>query len=226
MNQTLTLNPEGARILDRLLNAGLDENPTPGALLHGPETREAELILRELNRAQPQYKDQPTLIEDSADTKAGSQDTPILSTAGITYSLSRSQLMEQGVLKDITEPANEAGFAGSVACTRDLMMDIATIPTGQRATEDSQGRLWDVLVVGLAEARRRHATQEMTVAATGLAKSFVYELHMRFGRRRRYAVRLTFSLGDEGEPVVTLMRAAETYTARKHPQIERKGSQA
>src|SRR5690606_16136022 len=59
------------------------------------------------------------------------------------YSYSRQQAIDDGVLVDITEMAQEAGFRFPVAVTRTVWETITPSPTD--ITQSISGRVWDML---------------------------------------------------------------------------------
>jgi hypothetical protein len=124
---------------------------------------------------------------------------PFFSEDDLIFAYTRKQALEDGVLIDVTETAKEAGFRYPVAVTAALWADINAIPKSKQSWQDVQGRLWDVLCMG------RCATLHSKKSGSTL----LYTLIMHVGRDTYYTVRLVCGPGDEGEPVVTLMRPDE-----------------
>ena len=111
---------------------------------------------------------------------------------------SRKQAIEDGVLIDVSDIAREAGFRYPVAVTRALWEDIASIPHGKEY-QDREGRLWDVLWMGLVAIRNNKRT----------ASFLFYDLILDRGHRKSYTVKMVCGPGDTAEPVITLMRPSE-----------------
>jgi len=110
---------------------------------------------------------------------------------------SREQAIEDGTLIDVSETAREAGFRVPVAITAALHADIKDIPAS-KSFQDYDGRLWDVLYMGRLAARRG-----------GDDSARLYNLIMHNGRKTYYTVKMMIGPGDNGEPVITLMRPDE-----------------
>lgn len=112
----------------------------------------------------------------------------------LLFAYSREQALADGVLIDVTEQARHAGFRYPVAVTAALWADLNTIPD-TKSWQDSQGRLWDVLTMGIqAIARSKNKGTEL-----------LYPLIMHVGRKTYYTVKLVCGPGDDAEPVITLM---------------------
>lgn len=111
---------------------------------------------------------------------------------------SREQAIADGVLIDVSATAREAGFRVPVAITAALHADIGDIPAS-KSFQDYDGRLWDVLYMGRLAARRAQAGQS----------EVRYNLIMHNGRKTYYTVKMMIGPGDNGEPVITLMRPDE-----------------
>jgi len=112
----------------------------------------------------------------------------------LIYAYTRKQAIEDGVLIDVSEIANEAGFVYPVALTAALWADINAIPKS-RCEQDANGRLWDILWMG-CNAIRRNKTS---------GSELHYQLIMHVGRSTYYTVKLVCGPGDDAEPVITLM---------------------
>lgn len=124
--------------------------------------------------------------------------TNLFSGADVLYAYSRKQALADGVLVDVSEIAKEAGYRYPVAITCALWADINAIPESKQ-WQDVNGRLWDVLYMGHVAVRRsREGGSEL-----------LYRLIMHVGRTANYTVKQVYSPGDDGEPVITLMRPEE-----------------
>jgi hypothetical protein len=122
----------------------------------------------------------------------------LLSDTEVIFSYTRQEAIDDGVLIDVSKLAKEAGYRYPVALTSALWADINDIPQS-KDWQDSTGRLWDVLHMGQDAIRR--SKEGGTV--------LVYSLIMHVGNRKNYTVKLVCGLGDDAEPVVTLMRPEE-----------------
>ena len=114
----------------------------------------------------------------------------------------RAEALADGGLVDVTDTAQEAGFAVPTAITAQVWADVNGIPRSKQGLQDVAGRLWDLLYMGRVAAGR--AASE----APG-QHEILYRLHMDVGRQRLYLAKLHVGPGDEGEPVVTIMRPDE-----------------
>jgi hypothetical protein len=119
--------------------------------------------------------------------------------AEVISTYTREQAIEDGVLVDVSEMACEASFKVPVAITRAVWEDINDIPPSRKGVEDWRGRLWDLLWLGAAAAKGSRAGQP----------EMLYRLVMSVGRKKLYTAKLHIGPGDEGEPVITLMRPEE-----------------
>lgn len=146
----------------------------------------------------------PPRIEDAARKEDCPADAPpagFWDDAPVISRYSREQAMEDGVLVDVTETAGEAGFRHPVALTAAVNADVGDIPPSKKGIEDRQGRLWDLLWMGLRAVRAAATCRQDGPAFVSLV--------MPIGRRRNYRAKIVFGPGDEGEPVFTVMRPDE-----------------
>jgi hypothetical protein len=118
----------------------------------------------------------------------------------VIYSYSRKQAIEDGVLVDASELAREAGFRFPVALTRSVWCECVEVPEGVTG-QDETGRLWDILQM------LRWAIKK----SQGGESELLFELLVRNDNRQARTVRLKSHCGpgDEGEPVITIMRPDE-----------------
>lgn len=120
----------------------------------------------------------------------------------LIYSFSRAQALEDGVLIDVTETAQEAGFKLPVALTSAAWAQTVewTDADSKRQTpQDESGRLWDVLWMAYLAAKR---------ASGGCRVQFNVLVVPRGGAARRprlMALVMQIGPGDDGEPVITIM---------------------
>lgn len=107
-----------------------------------------------------------------------------------------AQGIEDGFLADVSEVAKEAGIVYPVAITSALSYDIGNPPPSQ-SHQCYNGRLWDVLYMFALRARNVQG------------QTFNYEIVMHTGRKTRYIIKAHIGGGDNGEPVITLMKPNE-----------------
>ena len=116
---------------------------------------------------------------------------------------SRAQAVADGELVDVSAMAKEAGFRFPVAVTQALHADIGDIPARFRGIQSYEGRLWDCLWMLLLGITGHLPVQ-------GDEQQFIYELRMTVGGTETYFVKAVCGPGDEGEPVITLMKPEES----------------
>lgn len=120
----------------------------------------------------------------------------------VIFAYSRADALADGVLVDVSGMAKEAGFTVPVAVTANLWADIQTFPEG--SGEDGTGRLWDVLCIG------RIAIGQAMAKNGGNSSELLYNLLLsREGLSSIYTLKSVIGPGDQGEPVLTLMRPDE-----------------
>lgn len=122
----------------------------------------------------------------------------------------RADMFRDGFLVDVSRTAAEAGFLWPVALTRAVWEDCVAWTDEdndrQRTCQDEAGRLWDVLVVAAAAARRGSGGRAVTYP--------VYRVP-RGGRARLprpVELVLRSGPGDDGEPVMTITAADEDWS--------------
>ena len=69
----------------------------------------------------------------------------LFSEADVIHTYTRAQAIEDGVLVDVTEMAEEAGFVWPVAVTAGVWALINSIPPRFQGIQDVEGRLWDTV---------------------------------------------------------------------------------
>jgi hypothetical protein len=119
----------------------------------------------------------------------------------LIHSYSRAQAIEDGVLIDVSQTAEEAGLRYPVALTRAVWERCVTVPPGVLC-QDEAGRLWDVLC--------------LLRAAIGLSNGGAevrYGVHVRNNNRDRTPplVRVKAKCGpnDDGSPCITVLMPEE-----------------
>ena len=110
----------------------------------------------------------------------------------------RAQAIEDGVLIDVSETANEAGFTMPAAITAAAWGMYVRVPDGV-ACQDEQGRLWDVLnMLRFAIKKGGHGSE---VVFTVLVNND--------GEPRPVELKSLCGPGDNAEPVITIMLPRE-----------------
>ncbi|HWI46263.1 MAG TPA: DUF6573 family protein [Rubrobacter sp.] len=113
----------------------------------------------------------------------------------------RADALADDVLVDVTLTAREASFRIPVALTANVWADVNDLSGPYVLTgQSTEGRLWDLLFMA-ANAARRPENRDRS--------EFVYALIMPVGTRNYYRAKCHVGPGDEGEPVVTILRPNE-----------------
>lgn len=120
----------------------------------------------------------------------------------LIYGFSRAQALEDGVLIDVSDTAQEAGFKVPVAMTAAAWhqtVEWTDADSRRQTPQDEAGRLWDVVWMAYLAARRASGScrvqfQLLVVPRGGVAR-----------RPRLMALVMQIGAGDDGEPVITLM---------------------
>lgn len=118
------------------------------------------------------------------------------------YRYTRAQALADGVLIDVTETAQEAGFRLPVALTSAAWhqtVEWTDADSRRQTPQDEAGRLWDVLWMAYLAARRASGScrvqfQLLAVPRGGAAR-----------RPRLMVLTMQIGAGDGGEPVITIM---------------------
>ena len=118
------------------------------------------------------------------------------------HTYTRAEALEDGVLVDVSQTANEAGFVFPVAVTAGVWADVNDIPRSKQGIQDVDGRLWDLLFLAALTCRRKSATGSQP---DGLP----FKLIMHVGRATYYRAKVHLGPGDEMEPVITIMQPNE-----------------
>ncbi len=113
----------------------------------------------------------------------------------------RAQAIADGVLIDVTETAKEAGFKVPVALTAEVWSRCVELtPAAEKAGNDVDGRLWDVLWMGYIAAHAAPDRQEVIYPVLVVTDS---------PRPEQVDLKINCGPGDEGEPVITIMLPQE-----------------
>lgn len=115
----------------------------------------------------------------------------------------RAEALADGLLVDVTETAKEAGFSVPTAITAAVEADLRDFDTGELVGHSYEGRLWDLLFMahhGARMSRNRDVSE------------FVFAMHLAKNAREggNYRVKCVIGPGDDGAPVLTIMRSEET----------------
>jgi hypothetical protein len=116
----------------------------------------------------------------------------------LIHAYTRKQAIADGVLKDVSEMANEAGFRVPVALTASVWARYVLVPDGVSG-QDEKGRLWDILWMCRwgVERGNRDGSQ------------LLFHLHVRNDNCEGDPplVRLKAVLGpdDDGRPCITIL---------------------
>ncbi|HYW76195.1 MAG TPA: DUF6573 family protein [Gammaproteobacteria bacterium] len=121
----------------------------------------------------------------------------------VIYSYSRAQAIADGVLVDVSDTAQEAGFVFPVAVTDTVWADCIAWSqrdnVEKRCYQDEPGRLWDVLHMA-----------RLAIEQASHGQVLEYELYRvpRAEQARRpepVKLKLVCGPGDDGEAVITIM---------------------
>ena len=124
------------------------------------------------------------------------------------YAYTRADALANGVLKDVTKMAHEAGFSShveTIAVTKALWDMIENIPE-EHSYQDVEGRLWDVLCMGVFSVKEK-------IRKGNSGSQLVYNLIMHHNAVSQNVgavveeaqVKLVCHSGDVGEFAMTLM---------------------
>lgn len=119
----------------------------------------------------------------------------------VIFSYTRTQAIEDGVLVDVTEPAQEAGVTVPVAVTAAVWNELVVPDPRARALGQSEaGRLWDLLWMFSQAALRRGNTSLLH-----------FKVNFILNDRERRLVTLKAVIGPDetGRGVITIMRPEE-----------------
>lgn len=122
-----------------------------------------------------------------------------------TLAYTRAQALEDGILVDVSELAQEAGFRFPVAVTRGAWADCvewSDQDSEKQVCQDQVARLWDVLWLA-AHAARRSVGNRLT-----------FQIHRvpRNGHAtapEEVTLQMLIGPGDRGEPVMTILQIGE-----------------
>lgn len=125
--------------------------------------------------------------------------------AEVIHHYSRADALEDGVLVDVSDMGQEAGFKAPVAVTSAVWSLIENIPPSKKF-QDVQGRLWDVLIMAWSSHKVWMRSQK---EEPDLPVEKEYALILYHGRRKYATLKWHLGYGDEGEFVITIMLPEE-----------------
>ena len=120
--------------------------------------------------------------------------------AEVIHVYTRAQAVADGVLRDVTPLAKEAGFKVPVAMTAAVWADCVAWPK-EESSQDETGRLWDVLYLAAWKALEHPQASAVTFG--------VLRVPLGGTQPQRVVLKLAIGPGDHGEPVATIMQPGE-----------------
>lgn len=126
-------------------------------------------------------------------------DKPLFTGEDLIFAYTRAEALADGVLRDITKLAQEAGFRHPTVMSAAAWA--ATVePPGDCPGQSVEGRAWDVLQVLRLRAKEAGQTERV---------DFVVYVKQNAVTWRDVALKALVHPGDEGEPVITVMLPGE-----------------
>lgn len=202
--KTITLTDEDTRLLQNLLSHALEDDQ----YLTTSDEPGARALLSDLQAPEDTHAAQPSLLDPVSDTLFTNR---LFTEADVTGRHTREGAIAEGALVDVSTESAEAGFLCPVAVTAALMADIKDVPESKRGIQDKDSRLWDVLYVGEIAGKIVQTENErhLSICRPSI-NTYVYQITMPLGRRKKYDVKLSLGFGDHNEPVATLMKPDES----------------
>lgn len=127
----------------------------------------------------------------------------------VIHSYSRREALADGVLVDVSEMADEAGFKFPVAVTQALHAEVLTPdPRAEEFGQSFEGRCWDALHMLMQTIKGRLPSKTYR---DGPAQVTEYQCYfvMKARQRRLLTLKAVCGPGDDMEPVITLMLPGE-----------------
>ena len=138
------------------------------------------------------------MSDEKPPAPAPDDDWPVL------FRYTRAEAIADGVLVDLTAWAQETGFKLPVACTAAVWAEYLTPPPGSEAEGQSvRGRAHDLLWLLWLTCRQAGETDHVTFQVRFLQAQGSGFLH------QTVPLQAVVGPGDEGEPVITVMRPDE-----------------
>jgi hypothetical protein len=120
--------------------------------------------------------------------------------ADVIYAYTRADALEDGVLKDVSKMAREAGFRYPVAVTCGVWAEYVRVPEGVGGQSES-GRLWDILWMTRCAAMRSLDRGEIKVD--------LFVCNQDAMGPKLVTLKALVHPGDQHEPVITIMMPHE-----------------
>ena len=133
--------------------------------------------------------------------RGAEEQRPLFGPEDLIDAYTRADAMEDGTLVDVSATAREAGIKYPLALTRAVWADVEDVPPSKKGVQDAQGRLWDLLWMA------RHAAAN--VAHPEEKDRIFFDLVMPIGRKKNYRAKMVLAPGDDGAPVLTVLREDE-----------------
>lgn len=133
----------------------------------------------------------------------------------VICSYTREQALADGVLVDVSEMAREAGFKIPVAVTRAVWHDCIDWPKDaeQGFGQSIDGRMWDVLFMAHFKIKSsQDQTEDLEYQLNVIPKDTKAETITEIGDFTGAVLttlKINISGGDNGEPVITIMKPEE-----------------
>jgi hypothetical protein len=124
----------------------------------------------------------------------------------VIYRYTRAQALEDGALVDAGPSARDAGFRVPVALTAAVWAQCVEWPEDLRglAGQSERGRLWDVLwMAGHAARVHRNSGADRVLFS-------MLRIPKRGRRAERGELSVHIGVGDDGEPVATILMSDES----------------
>lgn len=123
----------------------------------------------------------------------------------IIHTYSRAQALEDGLLIDVTEVAKEAGFRIQTAVTNSVWCDYIQWDNVENdiATQNTEGRLWDVL--SMLRLTCRHFKNESEIRFC----LHVIPRDQQTAEPSLITLKADISYYENGEPAITIMLPSE-----------------
>ena len=116
----------------------------------------------------------------------------------VIFSYTRREALADGVLIDVTQMAQEAGFIMPVAMTAAAWEMYVKVPDGV-GCQDEQGRLWDVLMM-----------LRFAIKKDGRGSTLLFTVYVNNDDEPKpVRLKAVCGPGDSAEPVITIMLPGE-----------------
>jgi len=179
------------QLADRLKDVIEQESPVMGASLYA-DLMGAAIAEIDFQEIAEHYLDE--LEQERPEQNSEDSENPVI------HSYTRTEALADGVLKDVTATAQEAGIKHPTALTAAVWAQCVTVPP-EVSWNDEAGRLWDVLSVLrqaiTADCHSNRVEFQVTVQTS--------ELH----RETRDLYALCHPADDGRTPVITVMMQGE-----------------